>query len=119
MLFTTPTQYIALAIALIAGWLFGLASHPGGRKWKARYVAERDAHAVTTRRVSELERDNTRLASATPVVEERVVRDDRPVTEERIIREERPIAGDRVIRDDRPPARSAAAPAHPDDRRII
>ena len=23
MLFTTPTQYLALAVALIAGWLFG------------------------------------------------------------------------------------------------
>lgn len=107
MLFTTPTQYIALAVALIAGWLFGLASHPGGRKWKTRYVAERDAHAVTTRRISELERDNARLASAPPVVEERVVRDDRP------------LAGDTIVREDRVVARSAAEPARPSDRRII
>jgi hypothetical protein len=58
MLFNTTTQYIALAVALVAGWLFGLASHPGGRKWKARYAAERDAHAATNKRVIELERDN-------------------------------------------------------------
>ena len=67
MLFTNTTQWVAVAIALVAGWLFGLASHPGGKKWKARYLAERDAHAATTKRTTELERDNTRLAHATPV----------------------------------------------------
>lgn len=45
MLFSTPTQWVVLALCLVAGWLFGLASHPGGGKWKARYLAERDAHA--------------------------------------------------------------------------
>ena len=79
MLFTTPTQFAALICLFVAGWLLGLASHPGGRKWKERYLAERDAHAgvrkdgdarVTeaNRRIAELERDNARLASATPVV---------------------------------------------------
>ncbi len=79
MLFTTPTQWLALAVALIAGWLFGLASHPGGRKWKQRYADERDVHARTRKdlearlvereaRVTELERDNARLATATPVM---------------------------------------------------
>lgn len=141
MLFTTSTQYIALAIALIAGWLFGLASHPGGRKWKARYIAERDAHATTGRRVAELERDhgrladlerdnariaelerdnarivdlereNARLAAAQPVVTERVVRDERPIVGDRY--------DDRPLRDEGVTPRSAAAPAHPTDRRII
>ncbi len=46
MLFSTPTQFAVLGLLLFAGWLFGLASHPGGRKWKERYVAERDAHAA-------------------------------------------------------------------------
>ena len=46
MLFTTPTQFAACALLFVAGWLFGLASHPGGRKWKERYLAERDAHAA-------------------------------------------------------------------------
>lgn len=67
MLFTTTTQWIALGVALIAGWLLGLATHPGGGKWKARYLAERDAHAATTRRTTELERENARLAKAAPV----------------------------------------------------
>lgn len=66
MLFTTPTQWAALALALVAGWLLGLASHPGGKKWKTRYLAERDAHAELRRtqgtRVAELERENARIA---------------------------------------------------------
>lgn len=77
MLFTTTTQWVALAVALVAGWLFGLASHPGGRKWKTRYVAERDAHAAHTKRIAELERENARLAREVPVVERPVV--ERPV----------------------------------------
>jgi hypothetical protein len=78
MLFTTTTQYVALAVALIAGWLFGLASHPGGRRWKQRYVDEREAHAIARRdhdtrlaeakaRTTELERENARLAKVMPV----------------------------------------------------
>ena len=78
MLFTTPTQFAALICLFVAGWLLGLASHPGGRKWKDRYLAERDAHAGVRkdsdarvadadRRIAELERENARLASAPPV----------------------------------------------------
>lgn len=89
MLFSTPTQFAALVLALVAGWLLGLASHPGGRKWKERYVAERDAHAAARRdadarlaearsnvdtraterdaRITELERENERLRRAAPV----------------------------------------------------
>ena len=79
MLFTTATQWLALAMALIAGWLFGLASHPGGRKWKQRYVDERDVHgrnrkdfdgriAERDARIKELERENARLATVVPAV---------------------------------------------------
>lgn len=78
MLFTTTTQYVALAVALVAGWLLGLASHPGGRRWKERYAEEREAHAAARRehdarlaeeraRAAELERENARLARAAPV----------------------------------------------------
>ena len=89
MLFSTPTQWVVLALCLVAGWLFGLASHPGGGKWKARYLAERDAHAGYRKdadarvaevrssesqavadlkgRHAELERENARLRSAAPV----------------------------------------------------
>lgn len=79
MLFTTPTQWLAVAIALVAGWLFGLASHPGGRKWKVRYADERDIHgknrkefdarlAERDKRIKELERENAQLAKARPVM---------------------------------------------------
>ncbi|MGN6375001.1 MAG: hypothetical protein ACTHMG_05545 [Sphingomonas sp.] len=72
MLFQTPTQYAVLVLLLVAGWFFGLASHPGGRKWKTRYEEERDAHAAYRRdieaqrnadaeRIATLERRNTEL----------------------------------------------------------
>lgn len=82
MLFTTPSQFAVLALVLVAGWFFGLASHPGGRKWRDRYTAEREAHATNRKqaeahladqrtratglerdsaRVTELERENARI----------------------------------------------------------
>lgn len=78
MLLTTTTELTLLALVLVAGWLFGLASHSGGAKWKTRYLAERDAHAGYRRdadarvaaaeaRHAELERENARLAKAPPV----------------------------------------------------
>ena len=96
MLFSTPTQFAVLALLLVAGWLFGLASASGGRRWRERYAAERDAHAATRRdlearhadttrrateaergtddrlatantRLAELERENERLRTAAPV----------------------------------------------------
>ena len=77
-LFSTPTQFLVLALVLIAGWLFGLASHPGGKKWRDRYASERDAHADNRRaaeqqhsadqaRIAELEGENSRLNRAAPV----------------------------------------------------
>lgn len=78
-MFTTPTQFAILALLFVAGWLFGLASHPGGRKWRERYAAEREAHAATRRdadtrvaaadtRHRDLEREHARLRDAAPVV---------------------------------------------------
>lgn len=94
MLFTTPTQWIAVAVALVAGWLLGLASHPGGKKWKTRYVVERDTHATTRRdleaRLAAADKENARLARAAPVTAATVS----------------------------PTAQAAANPAHPDDRQI-
>ncbi|HWU94393.1 MAG TPA: hypothetical protein VN029_02275, partial [Sphingomonas sp.] len=34
--FHTITQLAALGLTLIGGWFLGLASHGGGRKWRAR-----------------------------------------------------------------------------------
>ena len=80
MLLTSTTGLVILALVLIAGWLLGLASSSGGKKWKARYVAERDAHAAyrkdadarvsdAVRRHADLERDHARATTATPVAQ--------------------------------------------------
>ncbi|MBX3593129.1 hypothetical protein [Sphingomonas sp.] len=45
MLFTTPTEWAALGITLIAGWLFGLASSSGGKKWKRALEEEEVSNA--------------------------------------------------------------------------
>lgn len=38
--FQTPTQFTALVLTLIAGWLLGLGSASGGRKWRDLYEEE-------------------------------------------------------------------------------
>ena len=79
----TITQWAIVALVFVAGWLLGLASHPGGRKWRERYAAEREAHAAARRDVdarvaaadtqrAELERENTRLRAAAPVTAQTV-----------------------------------------------
>lgn len=73
MLFQTPTQFAVLALVLFAGWLFGLASSSGGKKWKQRYRDEEAAHKayraevaadLKTRdeRLREVEAERDRLA---------------------------------------------------------
>lgn len=72
MLFQTPTQFAVLLLLLVVGWLFGLASHPRGRKWRRAYDEERLNYAGyrddaenqlkdADRRIAELERENARL----------------------------------------------------------
>lgn len=103
-LFSTPTQFAVLGLLLIAGWLFGLASHPGGRKWKARYLAERDANAAARRdgegravaaekRVVELERENARLAKAQTVVAPVATQSVTPVTTTAVPVATQPVVG--------------------------
>lgn len=120
MLFTTPTQFAVLGLVLVAGWLLGLASHPGGGKWKQRYAAERDAHAAHRKDVearlaaaetrnAELEREQERLRTAPPVVAERApmgsrVVDDAIVTDPRTRGRVAPMTTR---------AASAARPAYP------
>jgi len=73
MLFTNPTQIIVLALVLVVGFLFGLASHPGGKKWKRLYQEEKATHArnrdlaetkarADSKRITALERANADLA---------------------------------------------------------
>lgn len=52
MLFSTPTQFAVLALCLIAGWIFGLASSSGGRKWRDRYREEEAAHRATREEIA-------------------------------------------------------------------
>ena len=72
MLFQTPTQFAVLALVLLAGWFFGLASSSGGKKWKQRFRDEEAAHKayraevandVKTRdaRLQEVEAERDRL----------------------------------------------------------
>lgn len=57
--FDTPTMWVALLLVLIAGWLLGLASRSGGRKWRARLQDAETAHAEY-RRTTERELDEAR-----------------------------------------------------------
>jgi predicted flap endonuclease-1-like 5' DNA nuclease len=65
--FDTPTEFIALALVLIAGWFLGLASRSGGRKWRARAQEAERERDEARRRIATLETENaelTRRASA-------------------------------------------------------
>lgn len=77
--YTTPLQFIGLALALVAGWLLGMASSSSGRRWRERFEAERDAHqalreelAAANTRIRDLEAANSKL--------ERTLADRRPAT---------------------------------------
>ena len=78
--FQTPTQFTALVLTLIAGWLLGLGSSSGGRKWKERYQDEELDHSSyrhqaeidlkeANRRVRDLEAECERLKKAVTAAE--------------------------------------------------
>ncbi len=63
MLFQTPTQFAVLALLLLGGWLFGLASSSGGKKWKQRFRDEEAAHkAYRTEVATDLKTRESKLA---------------------------------------------------------
>lgn len=78
--FQTMTQFVALGLTLIGGWLLGLASSSGGARWRERYQDEEIEHAnyrhqaendlkEANRRVRDLEAEVARLqrdAAAAP-----------------------------------------------------
>jgi signal transduction histidine kinase len=70
MLFTTPTQFAVLALCVLAGFIFGLATRSGGRD-KARLRTLEAEHAAYRKdadariRAAEVERE--RMARAAPV----------------------------------------------------
>ena len=45
----TFTEWIILLLVFVLGWLLGLLSRSGGRRWRRQYEAERDAHATYRR----------------------------------------------------------------------
>lgn len=53
MLFTTPEQFVVLAVLLVVGWLLGYASAPNAKTWKRRARAQSDSF---TTYYNELER---------------------------------------------------------------
>jgi predicted flap endonuclease-1-like 5' DNA nuclease len=64
----TTNQWAILFLVLVLGWLLGLISRSGGKKWKRAYEAERDARIDEQR---ELEAANARvleLEAARPAV---------------------------------------------------
>ena len=129
MPYFTTTEWVIVALVLVAGWLLGLASSSGGKKWKQRYLAEREAHATykrdadarvadadrrhveLERRHTELERDHTRVLQAAPAAP--AATDTRPVADRSV----RPISAT-VISPSRTHAADAARSAHqPGERR--
>lgn len=78
--FQSPTQFTALVLTLIAGWLLGLGSSSGGRKWKALYQDEEIDHSSyrhqaeidlkeANRRIRDLEAECERLKKAVTAAE--------------------------------------------------
>ena len=72
----TTNQWAIVALVLLLGWLLGLASRSGGRRWKLAAADERERRRlieerldVAHARIAELERH----APAAPVVTEPVV----------------------------------------------
>lgn len=59
--FDTPTEFIALALVLIAGWFLGLASRSGGRKWRLRAQEAERERDEARRRIATLENENAEL----------------------------------------------------------
>ncbi len=115
MLFSTPTQFAVLALALVAGWLLGLASHPGGRKWKDRYAAEREAHATARKeadaRVAEADR-RTAEADARVLEAERIQA--APIVERDLAVGTRTVSDTRDDHGFSEPVRTAPAVGRPD-----
>jgi predicted flap endonuclease-1-like 5' DNA nuclease len=55
----TTNQWAILFLVLVLGWLLGLVSRSGGKRWRRAYEAERDARAEER---AELDAARTRIA---------------------------------------------------------
>jgi predicted flap endonuclease-1-like 5' DNA nuclease len=70
----TTNQWAILFLVLVLGWLLGLISRSGGKKWKRAYEAERDARIDEQRaletanaRIVELESQRAAVVAPAPV----------------------------------------------------
>ncbi len=75
--YETLTQFAGLALALLGGWFLGLATAPGGGKWRDRFHDEEAEHAryrdeaneeirTKTKRIRELEADLAKANRGAP-----------------------------------------------------
>ncbi|MBW4331502.1 hypothetical protein KY084_11550 [Stakelama sp. CBK3Z-3] len=96
-IFHTPTQIVILVLVLVAGWLFGLASHPGGRRWKQRYrdleLKTRRYHEERDAELAARDREIAELRAQRDAAMEGTVQTRRPVTD--------PVIVDPTIREER------------------
>lgn len=78
MIFTTPTQFAVLALMLLAGLMFGLASAPSGRRHRDRLRENEAAHTAYRKdseaRIAAAESERDRLVRASPVAAQMVER---------------------------------------------
>jgi predicted flap endonuclease-1-like 5' DNA nuclease len=72
----TTNQWAILALVLVLGWLLGLLSRGGSRRWRRAYEEERDRHAAlrtehearvaaANKRIAELERHEPAVGAGT------------------------------------------------------
>lgn len=76
----TTNQWAILFLVLVLGWLLGLVSRSGGKKWKRAYEAERDARADEQAELEDARARVAELEAAKPAV--RVAPTARTVVEE-------------------------------------
>jgi hypothetical protein len=78
MIFSTPTQFAVLALMLLAGFLFGLASAAGGKRHRERLRTLEAEHAAYRKdseaRIRAAEADRDRVVKASPVAAQMVER---------------------------------------------
>jgi predicted flap endonuclease-1-like 5' DNA nuclease len=78
----TTNQWAILFLVLVLGWLLGLISRSGGKKWKRAYQAERDARIEEQRELEAARARVAELETARPVAVAPVVA---PVTKARTV----------------------------------
>src|SRR3954464_14287255 len=64
----TTNQWAILFLVLVLGWLLGLISRSGGKKWKRAYEAERDARIDEQRALETAHARIVELENARPAV---------------------------------------------------